>query len=144
MDSPSLERREKKWRQSCDWCPSAAVIELFAGAEPNSDKPLHQCAEKRHLPKARPRQAKRFIARDPLTQAALLGASSSPAATVPDLGRWRLVVVVLAIELGYGCANELLDIDAFEAGDPGDVELATERRILSHPKERTPQCSQNT
>jgi hypothetical protein len=53
---------------------------------------------------------------------------------MPDFGRWRLVVVVLAVEVGYGCVNELVDIDAFETVNSDGVELATKRRILSPSK----------
>jgi hypothetical protein len=53
---------------------------------------------------------------------------------MPDFCRWRLVVVVLAVEVGYGCVNELVDIDAFETDNSDGVELATKRRILSPSK----------
>jgi len=53
---------------------------------------------------------------------------------VPDFGRRRLVVIVLTVEVSYRRANELVDIDAFEAGNSDGVELAAKGRILSPPK----------
>ena len=48
-----------------------------------------------------------------------------------DFGRGGLVVIVCAVEVGYGRIDEFIDINVVEAIDPNGVELAAERGILS-------------
>ena len=61
---------------------------------------------------------------------------------VPDFGRRRIVVVVRAVVVGHGGADEFIDIDLVEAIHAHGIKLAAESGFSPHPKERTPQCLQ--
>jgi len=50
---------------------------------------------------------------------------------VPGLGRWRFVVVVTSVVVGNGRIDQLINIDAFEAIDAGNVEFAADLRVFS-------------
>ena len=84
-----------------------------------------------------------------LMQPMTAATASSPLQQLPvlemsDLGGRRIVAVIRAVEVCYRRIDELINIDAIQAIDANGIKLPAELGISPHPKERTPQCLQNT